>query len=240
MYMELLNAIIAAATSLFVVILSQILIGSREKRQVTDADKNYLRRVYINPIRFMLSENYYRIYEMAEEEEKRQKLLVVESPVEVPDKDMDWFAGEGCYLISSCYLTACLFAYMENIRNGIPFFKLSYHNDTKLMELINRLVVDFSKDLKIFYVIQKNIGKEVYIKDEERVMTYKEFCTLLKDKENFIWYQSLIDFYLNIGNDRQRQQILLGHIKELAELFDKAVSGGDSVRQKMLAEGKMQ
>lgn len=240
MNIELLNAIIAAVTSVFVAILSQILIRYREKRQNIDTDIHYLRKDYINPIRFMLAENYYRIYEITEKDEKRKKLLVINEASEVMKKNMDWFVEDGCYLISSCYLTACLFAYMENIRNGMPFFKSSYHNDTKLMELINRLVVDFSKGLKIFYVIQKNIGKESYIKDEDRVITYREFCTLLKDEENFKWYESLINYYLEIGNgEYEQQQVLLVHIKELAKFFDKMVFGGDSIRQKMLAEGKI-
>lgn len=234
---ELWNAVISAGTSIFVVILSQILIRNREKKQVLDVNADHFCKVYINPIRFMLAENYYRLYEILNEDKKRRALLVVKKPIEVIEKDMDWFVHDGCYLISSCYFTACLFAYMENIRNGIPFLKTSYHNDTKLMELINRLVVDYSKDLKIFYVIQKNIGKEFYIKEEERVITYREFCALLKDEENFIWYESLIDYYLRISNDEYEQQLtLLAHMKELAELFDKIVSGGDSIKQKMSAE----
>jgi len=237
---ELLNAVIAATTSVFVVILSQLLIRNNEKRKALDADANYFRKYYINPIRFMLSENYYRLYEIMEKEEKRENLLVVDESIEVMRKNMNWFVKDGCYLISSCYFTACLFAYMENIRDGIPFLKSSYHNDTKTMELINKLVVDFSTNLNIFYVIQMNIGKELYIKEENRVRTYREFCTLLKNEENFKWYQSLIDYYLRIGNGESNQQrILLVHIKQLAKLLDKMVYGGDSIKQKMLAEGEI-
>lgn len=237
---ELLNAVIAATTSVFVVILSQLLIRNNEKRKALDADANYFRKYYINPIRFMLSENYYRLYEIMEKEEKRENLLVVDESIEVMGKNMNWFVKDGCYLISSCYFTACLFAYMENIRDGIPFLKSSYHNDTKTMELINKLVVDFSTNLNIFYVIQMNIGKELYIKEENRVRTYREFCTLLKNEENFKWYQSLIDYYLRIGNGESNQQrILLVHIKQLAKLLDKMVYGGDSIKQKMLAEGEI-
>lgn len=240
MNIELLNAVIAATTSVFVVILSQLLIRNNEKRKALDADISRFRKYYINPIRFILSENYYRLYEIMEKEEKREKLLVVDESVEVRGKNMDWFVKDGCYLISSCYFTACLFVCMENIRNGIPFFKSSYHNDTKIMELINKLVVDFSSNLNIFYVIQMNIGKELYIKDENRVLTYREFCVLLKNEENFKWYQTLIDYYLRIGKGESIQQkLLLVHIKELSKFLDKMVLGGDSIKQKMLAEGKI-
>lgn len=240
MNIELLNAVIAAATSVLVVILSQLLIRNNEKRKALDADVDRFHKYYFNPIRFVLSENYYRLYEMVEKEGKREKLLVVDESIEVMRKNIDWFIKDGCYLISSCYFTACLFAYMENIRNGIPFFKSSYHNDTKIMELINKLVVDFSSNLNIFYVIQMNIGKEFYIKEENRVLTYREFCMLLKNEEIFKWYQSLIDFYLRIGNgESDQQRVLLVHIKELAQFLDEMVFGGDSIKQKMLAEGEI-
>lgn len=84
-----------------------------------------------------------------------------------------------------------------------------------------------------------NIGKEFYIKDEKRVITYREFCALLKREENFNWYQSLINCYIEIGKGKyEKLQTLLIHIKKLAGLFDKMVSGGDSIKQKMLAEGR--
>lgn len=238
-HIELWNGIIAAGTSIFVVILSQVLINRSEKKRIINDERNHLHKLYIGPIRFMLAENYYRIYEIFKQKERRKDLLSITEPIEILDKDEDWFVGEGCYLVSSCYLTGCLFAYMQNIRNGMPFIKFSYYNDTKSLELTNKLVVDFSRDLKIYYVIQMNIGKEFYVKNEDRVITYREFCTLLKRKENFNWYQSLIDYYLRIGKGEYEQlQTLLINIKELAGVFDKMVSGGDSIKQKMLVEGK--
>lgn len=238
---ELLNALIAAATSIFVVILSQILTGSREKNRAISDERNHLRKLYIDPIRFMLAENYYRISEIYRKNERRQDLLAVTDPIEILDQDENWFVGNGCYLISSCYLTGCLFAYMHNIRSGMPFIKFSYHNDTKLLGLINKLVTDFSKNLKIYYVLQMNIGKEFYLKDENRVITYSEFCMMLKRKEKITWYQSLVNYYLRIGRgEYEHLQILLVHIRKLARLFDKMVSGGDSIGQKMLAEDEVE
>lgn len=237
---ELWNAIIAAGTSIFVVILSQILISYREKKKETNDEMNYFCKYYIEPIRFMVAESYLRIYEILNEDKKRRDLSIIKNPIDILDKNEDWFVGDGCYLISSCYLTGCLLAYMQNIRNGIPFIKFFYHDDTKLMKLINQLVVDFSNNLNIFYVIQMNIGKEFYIKDEERVITYREFCTLLRRRTNFNWYKSLINYYLRIGKGECGQlQTLLLHLKKLAKLLDKMVFGGDSINQKMVAEGKI-
>ena len=52
------------------------------------------------------------------------------------------------------------------------------------------------------------------------------------------WYESLINYYLRIGKGEYEQlQELLIHMKELARLIEEMVSGGDSIRQKILAEG---
>lgn len=241
---ELLNAVIAAGTSVLVVILSHILIRQKEKAQIIENNEEKFFDNYVNPIRFMLAENYYRIREIIEqvkeddqEKKDKNKILVVDCAEDVMNKDSSWFIADGCYLISTCYLTACLFYHMENIREGIPFFKMSRYEDTKLLELINKLVVDFSNNLNIYYVVQMNIGKEFYIKEEKRILTYREFCELLRNKDDFEWYKKLIDYYLRVEKGEYKQaEYLLIHIKELAKFLDKIVSGGDSIRQKELAE----
>lgn len=233
---ELWNAIIAAGTSIFVVILSQIFISNREKKKMINDEISQFRKGYIEPIRFMLTENYYRMYEISKGY-KKSKLNSVKASAEILDKNDDWFVKEGCYLISSCYLLGCLLAYMQNIRNSMPYIDFPNHDDTEIMKHINQLVVDFSSNLKIYYVLQMNIGEEFYIKGENRVISYREFCTLLKRKEDFSWYQSLIDYYLRIGRDEcETLSTTLAHIKEFAELLDKMTSGGNSIEQKMAAE----
>lgn len=234
------NTIITASTSVLVVILSQALIRQRERKQALENDRSCLCNEYINPIRFMLAENYYRVDKIAKqvkETGRSEELLVIERETDILDKDLEWFVEDGCYLISSCYLTACLFAYMEKMRKGIPFLRVSRHKDTQLTYIINKLVVDFSANLNIYYVIQMNIGKECYIKDEQRVVTYREFCELLKNKENFKWYKSLIAYYLRIGRgENEKMKYLLVHISQMARYLDKLVKGGDSIKQKILAE----
>lgn len=234
------NTIITAGTSIVVVILSQTLIRQRERKQALENDRACLCNEYINPIRFMLAENYYRVNKIArqvKETGKSKDILVIGKETDVLDKNPEWFVEDGCYLISSCYLTACLFAYMEKMRKGIPFFRISRYKDTQLTYIINKLVVDFSANLNIYYVIQMNIGKECYIKDEQRVLSYREFCELLKNKENFKWYKSLIAYYLRIGRGEYKEmKYLLVHISQLSRYLDNLVKGGDSIKQKILAE----
>lgn len=240
MNVELLNAIIAAGTSIIVVILSQILISSKDKKQARALETNNLLKEFLNPIRFMLAENYFRINKIVEETQqkgKHDKILVINNAEEVIHKDTEWFVGEGCYLMSSCYFVACLFAYIEKIRRDIPFLKLPNHIDTELIRRINKLVAGFSKNLNIYYAIQMNIGKEFYIKEEQRLITYREFCEVVKDKANLCWYKPLITYFLRIASGEYHEtQYILKDIKEFTKYLDEIVSGGDSIEQKILAE----
>ena len=60
MNIDLASAIISAITSFLVVIISHVLIRQNERKQLLEKDRDN----YINPIRFMLSENYYRMKEI--------------------------------------------------------------------------------------------------------------------------------------------------------------------------------
>ena len=236
MNIDLASAIISAITSFLVVIISHVLIRQNERKQLLEKDRDN----YINPIRFMLSENYYRMKEILNHIEKNgkdERILFIDEAEEVIDKDESWYVECGCFLISSCYFTACLMAYIENLRRDIPFLKISRRQDAKLIGLINKMVVDFSKNLNIFYVIQMNIVKDCYIDQNNRIITYREFCRLIQNKENFIWYKSLINYYLRIGRGEcNTVPYLMEHMRELAKYLDNIVSGGDSIKQKLLAE----
>lgn len=246
MNIDTINALIAAMTSLLVALLSHMLIRQKERKQLSEQENVFLSRNYINPMRFMLAENYYRIKEIMDESDKHgrnRKILIIEDASEILDKNECWFAEDGCYLLSSCYITGCLLAYMEKIRGGAPFFQMSGQKDTQLIGLINRIVIDFSSGLNIYYVIQMDIGKHFCINETGEVISYKEFCQWIRDEKNFKWYKSLIDYYLRIGRGEHENALqLLEHIKQLSGFLDNMVKGGDSIRQKLIAErdGKQQ
>lgn len=237
----LLNTMIAACTSIIVVILSQVLVNYNEKKQKQKEEMNRLLKEYINPIRFILVENYFRISKIVDETKrnsnKNDAILRVEDQVRTQYKSSEWLTGEGCYLMSSCYLLACLFAYVENIRKDIPFLNLTGEKDIEIIRMINKLAAGFGKNLNIYYVIQMNIGKEVYLKEEQRTLTYKEFCNLIRKEENLIWFGSLIKYFIRIARGEYHEtEYILMDIKEITRYLDEMVSGGDSIKQKIDAE----
>ena len=235
---DLINALIAAGTSLAVVVLSQFLIHIKDRSQLREKEMDAVLKEYFNPIRFMLSENYFRISQIVSEvkrEGNAKELLTVNRSSEIAGKDDEWFSREGCYLVSSGYLLACMFSYIDNIRTKLSFFRLPHNKDTELIRLINKLTAEFSRG-GIYYVIQMDTGKKIS-SAETGVLSYREFCMLLKNEQDLVWYSSIIDFFLGLGRGRYREaEYILKDIEELTHYIDHAVSGGDSIEQKMQAE----
>ena len=94
---DLINALIAAGTSLVVVVLSQFLIHIKDRSQLREKEMDAVLKEYFNPIRFMLSENYFRISQIVSEvkrEGNAKELLTVNRSSEIAGKDDEWFSRE--------------------------------------------------------------------------------------------------------------------------------------------------
>ncbi|MDO4333644.1 MAG: hypothetical protein Q4C58_13295 [Eubacteriales bacterium] len=243
MDIDIMVALISGITSILVVVITQLLLNLKDRRKRKREEIERIQKEYINPLRFLLAENYFRIEEalnkFRDSPERTANVLVIRKPEDVCRQELSWFTGSGCYLISNCYYTACLFALLEQIREKVPYLKLSKKKDTRIMFLINNLVVDFRHGANIYYVIQRTIGRDLYSEREKRVLTYKEFCSLLRDQNNIEWYATLIWFYLSMNNwNKDIIQLLLEDLKELTEFLDDIVSGGNTIDEKVKSESE--
>jgi hypothetical protein len=233
-----LAAIISALTALAVTAATLIVTNLNEKKK----ESKILRNKYLNPLRLYLEENYFRISEILQRvkdgDGKCKILLYIESPEEVSNKDASWCNGKGCYLISSCYFTACLFVFIKKVREDIPYLRLKGGDDTKLLNLIFKVSHSFLQDLGIYYAIQHSIGEQAYIRSEERCMTYQEFCEALLDNEKRIWFDRLLKFYLDTaeGKSIERANSVVESIYNLSAFLDNKVRGGPSIRERLRAE----
>lgn len=235
---NLIAAFISAATSIVVVVLSHVLIAAGDNKKRRKEEIEQVQKEHLNSLRFFLEENYFRIDEILKAVEQENKnrindILIIGEPFELLEKDDEWFTGCGCYLMSTCYYAACLFAFLERIRNKMPFLKLENENDTKMAELIGHIVNDFGRNLNIYYPLQMNIGREMYRVNEQNILTYRDFCEMLKKKENLVWYYSLVNFFLRmVKSESENGKRLLKDIQALSDFLDKIVSGGNSIKQK--------
>ena len=80
-------------------------------------------------------ENYFRLSEIlagvSESDGKHEAFLYVDNAEEVSEQTSKWFNNHGCYLISSCYIAARLFYYLDKVRLALTYLKLSPKDDTE-------------------------------------------------------------------------------------------------------------
>jgi len=233
------SAIIAAVTALVVTLVTQAV----QQRNVKRQEFKKINEEYLNPLRLYLEENYFRIAEILGLVNagggKCQILLYIDSPAELSQKDASWFNGEGCYLISSCYFTAYLFATIKKVRDDVPYLRLREEDDTRLLQLLLKINLGFLKDLGIFYVIQQSIGDQMYIRAEERFMTYQEFCGVLQHPEKRVWFDRLLNFFLDTGKGKSLDRVeqVIEAIYNASVFLDQKVGGGPSIKERLRQEG---
>ena len=68
--------------------------------------------------------------------------------------------------------------------------QLTGKDDTQLLALLLRISVGFLQDGGIYYATQPSIGEELLVRNENRIKTYREFCTLLQDPLSALRHQT--------------------------------------------------
>ncbi|MGW4568199.1 hypothetical protein ACWEN3_39510 [Streptomyces sp. NPDC004561] len=236
-----LSALAAAATSVIVTVCSIFLGERQQQRRERRTQRQELNAKYLNPLRFHLVENHFRLSSISSRisaHGPNAGMLVIGDPAEVSFKDAAWFTGPGCALISAVYLTACLFAQLKKVREDFPYLRLSAADDTRLAALLLRVQRGFLLNGGVYYVTQPSIGESVWVRDDERLLTYREFCEKLQDPTWRVWMDRLIMFYLDIarGEKTERTERLLTALAQLSEFLDTCVGGGKSIESRVQAE----
>ncbi|NJP10313.1 MAG: hypothetical protein HC866_13255 [Leptolyngbyaceae cyanobacterium RU_5_1] len=110
---EVLTALISAVTSVLVVLVTYGLNSYRETKFKEKQEADRIISTYLNPLRFYLVENYFRLSEILKgivnDSGKHEALLYITDVKEISEQSAEWFNSYGCYLISSCYMTGRLF-----------------------------------------------------------------------------------------------------------------------------------
>ena len=240
---ELLVAIISAATSMLVVVVTYGLNAYRDTKSKERQETERIISSYLNPLRFYLVENYFRLTEILQSISKaggtHEALLYLSDVEDVSERSPEWFNNHGCYLISSCYLTARLFYQLDKIRQEISYLQLSQNEDTELVTLITMLSRCFSQGYGIYYLLQPSIGNDMYLASENRLITYREFCQMLQNPERRVWFDRLLTFYVETGQGQNLKRVenILGAIQSLSLFLDGIVGGGNSLKERLEIEG---
>ena len=80
-------------------------------------------------------------------------------------------------------------------------------------------------------VNQISTGEDMWLRTENRLLTYREFCDMLRDPEARVWLDRILMSYLETGrgerNDRANN--VISSIQELVTFLDHCVGGGGAI-----------
>jgi hypothetical protein len=240
--MPLATALISALTSVAVVLVTFFLTSRGDRKKAARAERHELNARYLNPLRLHLAETRFRLTEIQArtvQSGRCEDLLTIEDPADISARDPEWFTGWGAYLASSAYLTACLFAWLKKTRDSAPYLRLGIEDDTQLSVLMLRVSHSFLRDQGIYYVLRPSIGQDMILTAEDRLLSYREFCDLLRAPERRIWLDRLIAYYLETGRGTKLDLVAdaITAMEAPSVLLDEVTGGGESVRSRLAAEG---
>jgi hypothetical protein len=235
-------AVVGALASVVVVLLSAVLTARHQRRSAVESEHDVIRGTYLNPLRYHAVENHFRVTDNLRNVSQHgghwDKLDVLATPADLADKDAGWFVDEGARLATATYLTACLLAHLARVRDNVPYLRLSATADTRLAELTLQVHVGILQDGGMPYVAQISLGQEMWHRKERRLLTYREFCRLLRNPDRRPWVEPLVLYHLLLGRGENlgRVRLLVDATAELAEFLDDHVGGGESIRSRAEAE----
>jgi hypothetical protein len=96
----------------------------------------------------------------------------------------------------------------------------------------------FLQNKGIYYAIQPSIGIDMFNNENNRLISYREFSQMLQIPQKRVWFDRLLQFYIDIGNG-----LNLGRVNEaliamynLSKYLDKIVQGGTSIPERYKSE----
>lgn len=234
------TALISACTSGAISLSLLWVTGRQQRRDGRRAQRETQNMTYLNPLRWHTAETHHRLSLYATSVDQHgsyRPAQVINQPQDIDGKDAAWFAGMGCALVSSVWMTACLFAQMTRSRHDIPFLRLPGEDDTKLTTLILKVHVAFAA-CGVYYATQSSIGTDALVEPEGRLRSYREFCDLLSQPDRRTWADPLVWFHLAIANGERRPDLqrALDALHALSDYLDNSLAGGASLRARWDAE----
>lgn len=188
---------------------------------------------YMHPLLVSAQDYLSRIMDLnrrlMNEDEKRQVagwFQAVTGKIESGKKAFyDWANDEGFFAVSCLYITALYFSYASKVRRRYPFFELSEGNNKDLLYHISDVRISAGGKFGIWEDIQDSLGDYLMEKDTGRIKNYREFCEMLSEPSQAVWFNRMLDFYrdFNIKLEDQLENIelsLQGLIRFLMENLD--------------------
>jgi hypothetical protein len=113
-----------------------------------------------------------------------------------PERFAFWANDEGYFAMSTLYITALYFYFAGKIRRDLPFFQLAEGDESALLSHLSEVRVAIGGKFGIWEVMQDSLG--AYLATKSGAKNYREFCEMIMDAKDAVWFNRLIDFYRDI------------------------------------------
>lgn len=240
----LVAAVVAASTSLIISVVGPWLARAFETERERKLLVSSVNLQHLAPLRQQLAEAAFRNHHVLQyiRGGHRRLLTRIDDITDVSTAPLAWFAGDGCYLMSTAYLTSCMFAELERLRDAYPFLRLqNKQKDTELTALALRVRLAFAGKGGVAYVVQAAIGADM-ISADGKLVGYQGFCEAVQDGTRGVWYGQLIHFYRMLADGQEldlvRLQRAIVAMEELSHFLDRAVGVSASVSSRMRLEAE--
>lgn len=238
------TAAVAAATSLVVAVIGPWAARSYENARERRVLISSVNLQHLAPLRQQLAEAAFRHRRVLDDFRAGGRSLLggVDHVRDVHAKPLDWFAGEGCFLMSTCYYTARLFAEIVRLGDAYPYLRLNdKRKEAELTALVLRVRLAFAGEGGVWFAIQAAIGEDM-IGADGRLAGYPDFCHAVQDEHRGVWYRQLIGLYRALADGQGVDRIgrTLAAMEHLSHLLDAAVGSSASVSDRLRLEDEEQ
>lgn len=178
----------------------------KQKLLEKEKEKEHIRLTYLNPLLVAGEDLLERILDIkARRKSNQAKADMIQWFKEIKSNDRQnkasferWANDEGYFAMSTLYVTALYFSHASKIRSELPFIELSPGDDKALLNHISKARTAIGGKYGIWETIQDALGSNLIKNDQGGVMNYKDFCKVIADESEYIWFNRLIDFYRDV------------------------------------------
>lgn len=155
-----------------------------------------------------------------------------------PSSETSGYCTRAYYLMSSCYVTACLFFQMNRVRDKAPYLPLNPQDDTDLVEQLFEISLAFGKTGGVYYIVQNTLAEAMAEGRDPTPISYRRFCEQFRDPQEAVWFKQLVEFYLAVGRGKNRDRLdrAMVAITNLLRFLEKYLGGGTAIETRMVQQ----
>lgn len=248
---EINGLIIGVLTIVLADLILKSLFSWNNKRMSKKTQREEIKLKYLNPLRLYAIELYDRWeYTLGKVDNKLNNnksldsLRYIKKASEIIDIDSKWFYEKGYYLISTSYLISCFLAQYYMFKFHLPILYMNQDNyislSKSLKEFNNKFRDTYEEGTGIYDIIQYDIGQNMYTNDFHNIISYSDYCKLLKDTQVNGGLLRLVTFCIDSVKDhkvdtlRALHQTLGDLIDNLDTIIESEIKSNDIIKSQVL------